>query len=54
MTDGSKVSKGDSEWLRSELAGCEFKDERLDKRFRSLTEQLWDGLGESIPFACQD
>jgi len=54
MASESKVSAKDSGWLNTELSGCEFQDERLDKRFRSLTEQLWDGLGESIPFACQD
>lgn len=41
-------------WLSRELSGCKFKDERLGKRFRTLIEQLWNGVGESIPFACQD
>lgn len=41
-------------WLDNEVSGCRFKDERLGKRFRTLIEQLWDGVGESIPFACQD
>ena len=41
-------------WLDHEISGCKFKDERLGKRFRTLIEQLWDGVGESIPFACQD
>lgn len=41
-------------WLDREISGCKFKDERLGKRFRTLIEQLWDGVGESIPFACQD
>src|SRR5688572_9977399 len=54
MTNGSESSTSGSGWLSTELEGCEFKDERLGKRFRSLTERLWDGLGESIPFACQD
>jgi len=49
MTEAS-----DSGWLSEELAGCEFKDERLSNRFRTLTEKLWRGMGESIPFACQD
>jgi hypothetical protein len=27
-------------WIDRELAGCQFKDERLGKRFRTLLEQL--------------
>src|SRR6185437_4901135 len=41
-------------WIDRELAGCQFKDERLGKRFRALLEQLAEGTGESIPMACQD
>ena len=41
-------------WIDQELAGCQFKNMRLGKRFRKLLEQLSDGTGESIPFACQD
>ncbi len=44
----------DNEWLNQELMGCEFKDERLGKRFRMLCEQLWNGVGKTIPFSCQD
>lgn len=47
--DGSE-----SKWLDRELAGCEFKDARLSKRFRRLIEQTEDAVGESIPLACQD
>jgi hypothetical protein len=36
------------------LVGCEFSDVRLNKRFRKLLEQLSGGIGESIPWACQD
>jgi hypothetical protein len=43
-----------SNWVSRELAGCDFKDERLHKRFRVLLEKLSKGMGESIPFACQD
>lgn len=42
-----------NKWLEDELAGSGLKDIRLQKRFRNL-EQLWDGLGQTIPFACQD
>jgi hypothetical protein len=41
-------------WIDRELLGCEFKDERLGKRFRMLLKQLSDATGETIPFACQD
>jgi hypothetical protein len=47
------MSLSDS-WIDQELAGCQFKDMRLAKRFRKLLEQLSDGTGESLPFACQD
>jgi hypothetical protein len=41
-------------WIDQELAGCQFGDVRLDKRFRALVEQLSEGIGESIPLVCQD
>jgi hypothetical protein len=50
----AKVDLEPKPWLDQELAGCRFKDERLGKRFRTLLEQLTQGLGQSIPFACQD
>jgi hypothetical protein len=41
-------------WIDQELAGCEFADERLGKRFGLLMEQLSKGLGQSLPLACGD
>src|SRR5258708_30997286 len=41
-------------WVDTELAQCDFKDERLARRFRTLLEQMGDAPGESIPLACQD
>jgi Transposase DNA-binding len=41
-------------WLDRELADCEFKDERLGRRFRALLEQLSSSPGDSIPLVCQD
>jgi hypothetical protein len=41
-------------WIARELADSEFRDGRLNKRFRKLFEQLSDGIGESIPLVCQD
>ena len=41
-------------WMERELAGCKFRDVRLEKRFRKLFEQLSGAPGESIPMVCQD
>ncbi len=40
-------------WIR-EVAGSEFQDVRLRKRFECYWSRLWTGMGQSIPFACQD
>src|SRR5580698_3412821 len=48
------VSEPTEVWIHKELAGCQFKDERLGKRFRTLLGKLAEGTGESIPMACQD
>ena len=37
-------------WIGQELAGCEFQDERLAKRFEKLFRQLSGSIGESIPW----
>jgi Transposase DNA-binding len=41
-------------WIEQELAGCPLPDQRLRQRLQQLLQQLSSGLGESIPFACQD
>jgi len=41
-------------WVDDELAGCRFADVRLEKRFKALVERLSEGIGETIPMACQD
>jgi hypothetical protein len=41
-------------WLDDEVKECRFGDGRLGKRFRLLLERLSNGLGETIPMACQD
>lgn len=53
-TTSSKNEPDDKKWLTHELAGCQFKDKRHAKRLEKLLEQLWNGIGESIPLACQD
>ena len=50
----NKSIKSNDTWIKQELAECKFKDERLGKRFQKLFWCLWNGIGESIPFACQD
>jgi hypothetical protein len=41
-------------WIDQELAGCEFADTRLTKRFKTFVERLSQGIGKTIPMACQD
>ena len=41
-------------WTEGEVDEAAFKDARLGRRFGELLKQIGDGMGESIPFACQD
>jgi Transposase DNA-binding len=41
-------------WADREVAGCEFRDERLAKRFRKLLGRIGSAMGQSIPLVCQD
>ena len=41
-------------WTEREVDETAFRDARLGRRFSDLLKQLGDGMGESIPFACQD
>lgn len=50
----SRSERASERWIEQELAGCEFEDERLTKRFEKLFRQLSSGIGQSIPWACQD
>lgn len=49
-----RSTREDRAWIDTELDGCRFADARLEHRFRALALQLGDGLGETIPMACQD
>jgi hypothetical protein len=51
---GAGVGAETPSWIDRELAGCQFADARLAKRFRLLLERLSEGIGETIPMACQD
>ena len=44
----------DDSWVDRETADCEFKDERLGKRFAALLGHLSSSPGDSIPLVCQD
>src|SRR6266404_4954117 len=48
------LADGVSEGLNQELAGCQFQDARLGRRFQKLVRQLAGKIGQSIPLACQD
>ncbi|NEU97889.1 IS4 family transposase [Bradyrhizobium uaiense] len=41
-------------WTEGEIDKTAFKDARLGQRFGELLKQIGDGMGGSIPFACQD
>ena len=41
-------------WIDEELTGAHFQDVRLGKRLGTLLGMLSDGMGKSIPYACQD
>jgi hypothetical protein len=51
MKQGGEGKEG---WLEEETSGEKFSDKRLFKRFQTLLDKLWKGMGESIPRACQD
>jgi hypothetical protein len=55
-TKSKKTSKNPvaSAWIDKEMGGCNFKDVRLAKRFSKLLGMMSDGIGESVPYACQD
>ena len=46
--------EADDSWVEREIAECEFKAERLGKRFAALLGQLSSSPGDSIPLVCQD
>lgn len=41
-------------WTAGEVDEAAFRDARLGRRFGELLKQMADGLGDSIPYACQD
>jgi len=43
-----------AEWVHEEVAGCEFGDRRLGKRFEKLLSAMAGQIGSSFSVACQD
>lgn len=56
VTHHGNTSQGweDKGWVDQELEGAYFRDVRLGKRLRTLLGQMSNGLGQTIPLACQD
>src|ERR1700742_4487912 len=50
----SKRPTDDQPWFDREVRDSNFQDTRLRRRFAILLEKLWAGIGQTIPFACQD
>src|SRR3954463_7723843 len=50
----SSLNTKTPEWIEQEMAGCSLPDQGFGQRLQQLLQQLSSGLGESIPFACQD
>ncbi len=42
------------DWVERETVDGAFKDERLDRRFRTLLSDIGGAIGASLPLACQD
>jgi hypothetical protein len=53
-TQVCRSAVGVESWIDREVEGCEFRDERLGRRFRKLLGQIGSAMGESIPLVCQD
>ncbi|WP_230457975.1 transposase [Leptospira santarosai] len=47
-------SKESKTWIKNEIEGCDFVDERLHKRFYKFLENSATGIGGSIPYVSQD
>ena len=41
-------------WIEREVRACPFPDRRLQKRFSKILGELSQGIGKSLPLACQD
>jgi Transposase DNA-binding len=50
----STAESARAHWTEGEVDETAFKDVRLGRRFGEVIRQIGDGMGESIPYACQD
>ncbi|EDU1385368.1 TPA_asm: hypothetical protein G4G51_004584 [Salmonella enterica subsp. enterica serovar Dublin] len=41
-------------WLDEDINLSVFSDRRHASCFKNLMQKLWRGMGESLPFACQE
>src|ERR1700704_5072047 len=53
-TDFCRTARETGGWVDREVSGCEFREARLDDRFRKLLAQIGSAMGQSIPLVCQD
>src|SRR5687767_1420621 len=54
LSGGDRGTSALDHWTEREIDEGAFKDARLGRRFAELLKQISDGMGGSIPFACQD
>ena len=54
QSHGRACSAAQAHWTEGEVNEAAFKDARLGRRFGEVLKQIGDGMGESIPYACQD
>ncbi|MBK1781731.1 transposase [Advenella sp. WQ 585] len=54
IVSSKAINKSARDWISKELVASQFGDKRLDKRLERLVNQLWSGVGSSLPYACQN
>ena len=55
LTNGNgSCTSSTKTWVDDEVADCDFRDARLNRRFRMLLKQIGSDVGQSIPLVCQD
>ncbi|WP_228457273.1 transposase DNA-binding-containing protein [Serratia symbiotica] len=54
MIDSVPISASPLVWIDEKIDLSTFSDRRHASRFKSLMQKLWQGMGNSLPFACQD
>jgi hypothetical protein len=55
LTNGNgSCTSSTKTWVDDEVADCDFRDARLQRRFRMLLTQIGSDVGQSIPLVCQD